>query len=116
MCGTLGTLLKVRAKSHPGTPEHKARKSNGSNEVNALEEKGREEKKDEIEMSKSSENSEGVENLEDGIKPTSISHKKIDFNQKIGSHIDKLDSLINKAEHAQYSMQHQTKQIKQFLK
>lgn len=43
------------------------------------------------------------------------SNKKIDLNEKMGSHLDKLDSLISKAEHAQYSMQHQTKQMKTIL-
>lgn len=42
--------------------------------------------------------------------------KKADLNAKVGSHIDKLDSLITKAENAQYSMKHQTKQMKSFLK
>ena len=42
--------------------------------------------------------------------------KQIDLNQKMGSHLNKLDSLITKAENAQYSMQHQTKQMKKILK
>lgn len=42
--------------------------------------------------------------------------KTIDLNEKMGSHLDKLDSLITKAENAQYSMQYQTKQMKKFLK
>ena len=112
MCGSLGTLLKVRAKSHPGTPEHKAHKSK---ELNNPEEKGGEEKKEKIETMEQSENPEDAENREDDLKPSSVSQKKIDLNQKVGSHIDKLDSLITKAENAQYSMQHQTKQMKKFL-
>jgi len=42
--------------------------------------------------------------------------KQFDLSQKMGSHLDKLDSLISKAENAQYSMQHQTKQMRKFLK
>lgn len=113
VCGSLGTLLKVRAKSHPGTPEHKARKSK---ELNSPEEKEAEEKKEEIETMEQSENPEEAENPEDGVQPGSFPQKKIDINQKLGSHIDKLDSLINKAENAQYSMQHQSKQMKKLLK
>lgn len=47
----------------------------------------------------------------DGVQP-----KQLDLSQKMGSHLDKLDSLISKAENAQYSMQHQTKQMRKFLK
>lgn len=35
---------------------------------------------------------------------------------KMSCQFDKLDSMINKAENAQYSMEHQNKQIKSFLK
>lgn len=44
-----------------------------------------------------------------------IKPKQVDLSQKMGSHLDKLDSLISKAENAQYSMQHQTKQMRKFL-
>ncbi|XP_033208858.1 uncharacterized protein LOC117167785 [Belonocnema kinseyi] len=113
VCGSLGTLLKVRAKSHPGTPEHKARKSK---ELNSPEEKEAEDKKKEIKTMELSENPEDAENPEDCVKPGTFLQRKIEINQKLGSHIDKLDSLINKAENAQYSMQHQSKQMKKLLK
>lgn len=39
-----------------------------------------------------------------------------DVNQQISSQVSKLDSLLDKAENAQYSMDHQNKQMKKFLK
>ena len=52
----------------------------------------------------------------ENTKSDTVKPKVIDITEKMGSHLDKLDSLINKAENAQYSMQHQTKQMKKFLK
>lgn len=43
------------------------------------------------------------------------SNKKIDIGEKMGSHLNKLDSLISKAENAQYSMAHQTKQMRRII-
>lgn len=39
-----------------------------------------------------------------------------DMQQKMSCQIDKLDSLLTKAENAQMSMAHQNKQMKSFLK
>lgn len=52
----------------------------------------------------------------ENTKSDTTKPKQIDVTEKMGSHLDKLDSLINKAENAQYSMQHQTKQMKKILK
>lgn len=41
---------------------------------------------------------------------------KQDMQQKMGSGLDKLDSLLAKTENAQISMAHQSKQMKSFLK
>lgn len=41
---------------------------------------------------------------------------KQDMQQKMSSGLDKLDLLLDKTENAQYSMAHQTKQMKSFLK
>lgn len=38
-----------------------------------------------------------------------------DMQQKMSSGLDKLDSLLTKTENAQYSMAHQSKQMKSFL-
>lgn len=38
-----------------------------------------------------------------------------DMQQQMSSGIDKLDSLLTKTENAQYSMAHQTKQMKSFM-
>lgn len=39
-----------------------------------------------------------------------------DIQKKMSCQFDKLDSLLNRAENAQYSMSHQNKQMKGFLK
>lgn len=39
-----------------------------------------------------------------------------DLQQKMSGQLDKLDVLLSKTENAQYSMEHQNKQIKSFLK
>ena len=41
---------------------------------------------------------------------------KLDLDKKLTSHMDKLDSLINKAERAEISMEKQNKQMKGFLR
>lgn len=41
---------------------------------------------------------------------------KLDLDKKLTSHLDKLDSLINKAEKAEISMEKQNKQMKGFLR
>lgn len=51
------------------------------------------------------------------IIPTEvIRNAKRDIQEKMGSHLDKLDSLIYKADQAEASMSAQTKQIKKFTK
>lgn len=60
-----------------------------------------------------------LSNDQEHVKNTETStamRKKIDIDEKMGSHLDKLDSLITKADNAQYSMQYQSKQMKKFLK
>jgi hypothetical protein len=44
-----------------------------------------------------------------------IKQTKLDMDKKVTSQLDKLDSLINKAENAQYSMKHQNQQMKKFM-
>lgn len=41
---------------------------------------------------------------------------KLDLDKKLTSQMDKLDSLINKAERAEMSMEHQNKQMKGFMR
>lgn len=61
--------------------------------------------------------------VNDGESPgdgatSSIDHLKkssTDLHQKMSSQVDKLDILLAKSENAQYSMDHQNKQIKSFL-
>ncbi|XP_012153770.1 uncharacterized protein LOC100880813 isoform X1 [Megachile rotundata] len=107
VCGSLSTLLKVKVGSRNNTPDHKH-----------IEQKDNEIKNVHAETSMDEENLtvELGNNKMDKTETNTTVPKKIDINEKMGSHLDKLDSLITKAENAQYSMQHQTKQMKKFLK
>lgn len=109
VCGSLGTLLKVRVGSKNNTPDHKPVEQNHNEAKNVDPDASANEESLTVELSNDRE--EVVRTETSGTTP-----KKIDLNEKMGSHINKLDSLITKAENAQYSMQHQTKQMKKFLK
>lgn len=112
VCGSLSTLLKVKVGSRVGTPNHKLEKySNSPKDAPQLIAANEESMTVDL-----SENSKNPIVTEESSETLAISPKKIDINEKMGSHLDKLDSLITKAENAQYSMQHQTKQMKKFLK
>lgn len=109
VCGSLSTLLRVRVGSRNNTPDHKPLTPNNDAEKTS---------NPEFLMS------DETLTIEKTLEPASTlpsdgelvnKPKKIDLNEKVGSHLDKLDSLINKAENAQYSMQHQTKQMKKII-
>ncbi|KAF7991496.1 hypothetical protein HCN44_008808 [Aphidius gifuensis] len=106
VCGSIGSLLKVRVNSRSNTPDHKplAQDADQSEKI-----KNEEDEILTIETSNNTDNAGG------SVVDDLSTNKKIDLNEKMGSHLDKLDSLISKAEHAQYSMQHQTKQMKTIL-
>ncbi|XP_072745952.1 uncharacterized protein [Anoplolepis gracilipes] len=108
VCGSLGTLLKVKVSSRGSTPQHKSEEPNPDNnqEPGAAAEEVMT-----VEMSDDTTADTANDPENSGDQP-----KQIDLSQKMGSHLDKLDSLITKAENAQYSMQHQTKQMRKFLK
>lgn len=57
-----------------------------------------------------------VECSAEGVVESEGSSRRQEINDKVESTVDKLDLLISKAENAQYSMQHQTKQMRKFLK
>ena len=109
VCGSLGTLLKVRVGSRNHTPDHKSTERNHNKTKEIQDEAPMNDETMTVELS---DDKSSMENT----KPDTVKPKVIDITEKMGSHLDKLDSLINKAENAQYSMQHQTKQMKKFLK
>ncbi|CAD6245134.1 GSCOCG00013545001-RA-CDS [Cotesia congregata] len=115
VCGSLGSLLKVKVNSRTATPEHsQSLTTNYSDEHYHQQPPESEETTDEILTVETEDTSEQNSARKDN--PDGIAVKKIDLNEKMGSHLDKLDSLITKAENAQYSMQHQTKQMKKIVK
>ncbi|CAK9796498.1 hypothetical protein ANTPLA_LOCUS825 [Anthophora plagiata] len=109
VCGSLGTLLKVKVGSKNSTPDHKLTQRNYNEARDIDPETSTNEENLTLEISNDKE-------LMENTETNTTVQKKIDINEKMGSHLDKLDSLINKAENAQYSMQYQTKQMKRFLK
>lgn len=111
VCGSLGTLLKVRVNSRGGTPRHKPEEPNPDAKKQENQEKPESDEVMTVETLDDTVADVGDQSANSGVHP-----KQIDLNKKMGSHLDKLDSLITKAENAQYSMQHQTKQMKKFLK
>ncbi|XP_037937790.1 uncharacterized protein LOC119672714 [Teleopsis dalmanni] len=50
------------------------------------------------------------------IPTEKIRNAKMDIQKKMTSHLDKLDSLLNKAEHAEISMTEQTKEMRRMAK
>ncbi|KAJ8682898.1 hypothetical protein QAD02_018690 [Eretmocerus hayati] len=109
VCGSLGTLLKARVSSSPGTPEHKA---SGSSDQQAPTNLDLHYEDEQAAQSPS----EDVTSSEQTSGGSGATPRKAELNTKVGSHLDKLESLISKAENAQYSMQQQTKQMRSFLK
>ncbi|XP_017762857.1 PREDICTED: uncharacterized protein LOC108552709 [Eufriesea mexicana] len=109
VCGSLGTLLKVKVGFQKNTPDHKFTEQNHNEAKDVIPETSIIDENLTVELSNGKKYIENTEN-------NSVMSKTIDINEKMGSHLDKLDSLINKAENAQYSMQYQTKQMKKILK
>ncbi|XP_068965825.1 uncharacterized protein [Bombus flavifrons] len=109
VCGSLGTLLKVKVGSKHNTPNHKFIERNQNETKDIGSETSMSEENLIVELSNDKKHIENTET-------NAVMPKTINLNEKMGSHLDKLDSLITKAESAQYSMQHQTKQMKKFLK
>lgn len=112
VCGSLGQLLKVKVSSRGGTPHHKPEEPNpdGNQEIQKESEPATDEVMT-VETSDDTTADAANNSANNGVQP-----KQIDLSEKMGSHLDKLDSLITKADNAQYSMQHQTKQMRKFLK
>lgn len=101
--------MKVRVGSRNSTPDHKHSKKNDNDPKDLLAKTSMNEENLTIELAND-------QKCMDKAETEPVLSKKIDLNEKMGSHLDKLDSLVTKAENAQYSMQHQTKQMKKFLK
>jgi hypothetical protein len=99
-------LLKVKVSSRAGTPQRKPEEPN----------LGKEEAQPPTDELMTVETSDGtLGDVNDDAADSGVNPRQIDLDQKMGSHLNKLDSLISKAENAQYSMQHQTKQMRKFL-
>jgi len=98
----------VKVSSRAGTPQRKPEEPN-------LNKREAQPATDELMTVETSDDTVG-DAADDNAADSGVDPRQIDLGQKMGSHLDKLDSLISKAENAQYSMQHQTKQMRKFLK
>ncbi|KZC12740.1 Dolichyl pyrophosphate Man9GlcNAc2 alpha-1,3-glucosyltransferase [Dufourea novaeangliae] len=97
VCGSLGTLLKVKVGSKNNTPDRKTTEGNRNEPKDIINETEINEEQLTVDLSK---DEKTIEN----IKSNSTTQKQIDINEKMGSHLDKLDCLITKAENAQYTL------------
>lgn len=68
-----------------------------------------------IEKSEDGEEHNAVNNDSMEARRASGSERQLDMKKEVESQVDKLDSLLAKAENAQYSMQYQNKQMKKLL-
>lgn len=103
-------MLKGKVSSRGGTPQHKPDEPDSCKQEEIVSDEV-------VTLETSVEASSDI--AADATNPPAgggVQPKQLDLSQKMGSHLDKLDSLISKAENAQYSMQHQTKQMRKFLK
>ncbi|KAJ6634861.1 hypothetical protein Bhyg_13442 [Pseudolycoriella hygida] len=108
-CGSLTNLLKIRGNQKTEIPDDLAAPaSSDSDNVNS--------------GSQSNNIDNALDNLETMKTQSEMSDVKVindganSLQQKMTCQFDKLDSMLNKAENAQYSMAHQNKQMKNFLK
>ncbi|XP_020297477.1 uncharacterized protein LOC109862006 [Pseudomyrmex gracilis] len=116
VCGSLGTLLKVKVGSRGGTPHHKPEENIEKQESEDKPESTADEVMT-VETSADTVADASAEDPEsDSVANSGFQPRQLDLSQKMTSHLGKLDSLITKAENAQYSMQHQSKQMRKFLK
>lgn len=100
-CGSLTNLLKIRGGADADELQPADNEGTNVTATDAEQETGDGDQKP-IEVATSS---------SELFKQSSI-----DMQQKMSNQIDKLDLLLTKSENAQYSMEHQNKQIKSFLK
>lgn len=112
-CGSITNLLKIKVGSITGDKNGDQPEDGAPAETGASAEIGSTESGDvasgENETTKSSGNSPPLTNgSENG-------QRKSDLSRALDNHVDKLDSMLEKAENAHYSMAHQNKQMKKFL-
>ncbi|KAJ8937814.1 hypothetical protein NQ314_011704, partial [Rhamnusium bicolor] len=104
-CGSLTSLLKVRITG----------RSDSSTSLNGNSDK----LQTEVAATETTENTtENISSDEvEGEKPENKSKPiKSDLDKALDTNLSRLDIMIEKAENAQYSMAHQTKQMRKFLK
>lgn len=102
-CGSLTNLLKIRGGADGDEPQL----ADGDSVSNVI--------PTDDEPSLDSD----AQDAADGARSSQIQHLKkasTDINEKMSCQLGKLDSLLTKAEDAQYSMAQQNKQMKSFLK
>lgn len=100
-CNSITSLLKMKVGSLAGEgPSTSGEPTEGENST-------------ETHNPEDSENSEEPKNPQNGA--TNEAPRKSQLAKALDNHVDKLDSMLEKAENAQYSMAHQNKQMKKLL-
>lgn len=100
-CGSLKNLLKIRG----GVDGDEPQQTDSEDALNLV--------TTDAEPTTDYDGKQSLDAATSSIEP--LKKASTDMKQKMSSQVDKLDSLLTKAENAQYSMAHQNKQIKSFL-
>ncbi|XP_037039044.1 uncharacterized protein LOC119076414 [Bradysia coprophila] len=102
-CGSLTNLLKIRGNQKTDMPDslHPTTSNDESESANSGDQ---------------STHTDAPLDSSETMQPQSSKGNANSMQQKMSCQFDKLDAMINKAENAQYSMSHQNKQMKSFLK
>lgn len=106
-CGSLSNLLKIRGNQKTDMPDNLQQPTASANESDSAN-NGNQSNNIDVAL-------DNLETITDGDVKV-IKESTTSLQQKMTCQFDKLDAMLNKAENAQYSMSHQNKQMKKFLK
>ncbi|GAB0087853.1 uncharacterized protein DMENIID0001_022070 [Sergentomyia squamirostris] len=112
VCGSLTNLLKIRPGSAGGEASGESSGESASIEGSSNDDAP-------AESNNINEALDTLDTMKDASnQPTTgeLRHESLNLQKKMTSQFDALDSLLNKAENAQYSMQQQNKEMKKFLR
>lgn len=109
MCGSLTNLLKIRPGSAAGEASGGSEAGpEGGNVENASQETN--------DINSALDTLDTMRDNAAKTDTTEIRETSLNIQKKMTAQFDALDSLLNKAENAQYSMEQQNKEMKKFLR
>ncbi|XP_053948966.1 uncharacterized protein LOC128857294 [Anastrepha ludens] len=120
-CGSLSNIFnRGSVDLVDGTPSTSATASRRNTTATGGSISGHSDGKNDTDINSTGEDRDGKEQEDSGdikpIIPTERIKAKMDLQKKMSSHLDKLDTLINKADNAEISMSEQTKQMRHMAK